>query len=149
VLWANSDFYIIDFEGEPASPLAQRRQKQSPLRDVAGMIRSFSYAAYSGLFRFTADRPGDLERLAPWARVWEHWIAAAFLKDYRQATTGAEFIPEQPAVLERLLNAFLLEKALYELRYELDNRPAWVGIPLAGLLTMLDQPLQAAPIAVS
>src|SRR5207244_9372894 len=82
VLWAEGDFYILDFEGEPARPLAERRLKQSALKDVAGMIRSFSYAAYAGLFAHTASRPSEFERLEPWARVWQTWTTSAFLRAY-------------------------------------------------------------------
>jgi maltose alpha-D-glucosyltransferase/alpha-amylase len=137
VLWADNDFVILDFEGEPARSVAARRAKQSPLKDVAGMLRSFNYAAYAGLFAFTRDRPDDLARLEPWAELWQQWTAAAFLYAYRAAAAGAPFVPTDPAQFILLLDIFMLNKAFYELLYELNNRPEWVRIPLRGILSLL------------
>jgi maltose alpha-D-glucosyltransferase/alpha-amylase len=135
------DFVLLDFEGEPARPLADRRQKQSPLKDVAGMIRSFSYAASSALERHIganaepADRAGS-GGLAVWARCWYAAASAAFLRDYREAmAAGPAILPPGPEC-QPLFSAYVLEKALYELVYELNNRPAWVRIPLAGILNL-------------
>jgi maltose alpha-D-glucosyltransferase/alpha-amylase len=136
VLRTGSDFVIIDFEGEPALSLAERRAKHSPLRDVAGMLRSFSYAAHVALMSHVARRPGDLERLTPWAQMWERSVCAVFLHGYLQTVAGSGLIPEERDALEGLLEGFLLNKVLYELRYELDNRPTWVRAPLAGLLAL-------------
>jgi maltose alpha-D-glucosyltransferase/alpha-amylase len=136
VLVTEGDVVIIDFEGEPARPLAERRRKWSPLRDVAGMLRSFSYAALTGLAAATQTRPEDVERLTPWADLWETWIGALFLRAYLTGTHGAAFIPADTGDLDALLNAFMLDKALYELGYELNNRPDWVHIPLTGLLRL-------------
>jgi maltose alpha-D-glucosyltransferase/alpha-amylase len=133
VLWAENDFVILDFEGEPARPLAERREKQLPLKDVAGMLRSYSYAAYAALFAQTLDRPADFDRLEPWARLWETWNSAVFLQSYLTAAGEAPFVPKSRAVLESLLGAFLLDKALYELRYELNSRPGWLDVPLWGI----------------
>jgi maltose alpha-D-glucosyltransferase/alpha-amylase len=138
VLWVEGDFYILDFEGEPARPIEQRREKQSPLKDVAGMLRSFSYAAYAGLFGHAASRPEQFERLEPWARIWQTWTSAAFLRGYFLTAGGALFIPPDPAQRDRLLQLFVLDKALYELNYELNNRPDWVRIPLWGILATLN-----------
>jgi maltose alpha-D-glucosyltransferase/alpha-amylase len=137
VLWAEGDFYILDFEGEPARPLAQRRLKQSPLKDVAGMMRSFGYAAYAGLFAHTASRPAAFDALAPWAELWETWTTAAFLRGYFSTAGGALFIPQAAAQRDELLRFFVLDKTLYELNYELNNRPDWLRIPLAGILRLL------------
>ncbi len=137
VLRRDGDFVIIDFEGEPAHSIAQRRAKQSPLKDVAGMLRSFSYAAYAGLFAFTQRRPGDFEALSPWAELWQTWTAAAFLKAYRSAAGAAPFLPRDPAAFSILLRFFLLDKALYELIYELNNRPDWMPIPMQGIMALL------------
>jgi maltose alpha-D-glucosyltransferase/alpha-amylase len=134
VLWAEQDFYIIDFEGEPARPMAERRVKQSPLKDVAGMVRSFGYAAYAGLFGATASRRFEFERMEPWARIWETWITGAFLRGYFAAAGNSLFIPALPSQRDALLKLFVLDKALYELNYELNNRPDWVRIPLYGIL---------------
>ncbi len=137
VLWAEGDYIVLDFEGEPARPVEQRRRKQSPLKDVAGMIRSFSYAAYAGLFGHIASRPTELERLEPWARVWQTWTTAAFLRGYFASADGAPFIPAEPSQRDTLLELFVIDKALYELNYELNNRPDWVRIPLQGIVDLL------------
>lgn len=136
VMLTENDFVIIDFEGEPARPLSERRLKHSPLRDVAGMLRSFSYAAAVALGRCTAERPMDHQRLQPYAEEWEAAAAAAFLSGYREGVGDCACWPAEAAQARQLITLFMLEKALYELRYELDHRPDWVGIPLAGLLAM-------------
>ena len=133
VLRVKTDFVILDFEGEPARPLPVRRSKQCPLKDVAGMLRSFSYAAYAGLMNYTARHPEDLTRLEPWAQLWERSAAAEFLRAYREAAQGPDFLPPGKADFRKLLNVFLLDKALYEVFYELNSRPAWVRIPLMGI----------------
>ena len=138
VLWVENDFVILDFEGEPARPLAERRAKQSPLKDVAGMLRSFSYAVYTALFTFTQHRPEDFLRLEPWAKLWQMWVSASFLQAYRDTTSGASFVPADTRPFAALVELFLLDKALYELLYELDNRPDWVGLPLRGILSLLE-----------
>jgi maltose alpha-D-glucosyltransferase/alpha-amylase len=140
VLRSRSDYVILDFEGEPARSLSERRHKQSPLKDVAGMLRSFSYAAYAGLFAFTQRRPpnneADARNLEAWARLWQNTVSTEFLSAYRQFIgTNPQLLPKPP-LAHILLNAYLLEKALYELLYELNNRPAWVRIPLAGILAL-------------
>jgi maltose alpha-D-glucosyltransferase/alpha-amylase len=137
VLRVPDGYMILDFEGEPIRPLSQRRAKQSPLKDVAGMIRSFSYAAYAGLFAFTKDQPEAYERLEPWALIWQTWAAASFLGAYRAAAGDAPFLPADPLRFESLLQLFLLDKVFYELHYELNNRPDWVGIPLQGVMALL------------
>lgn len=136
VLQVKTNYVILDFEGEPARPLADRRAKQSPLKDVAGMLRSLSYVAYAALMSFTSRRPEDLQTLEPWARVWERSTGAEFLRAYRKAAGGAPFLPRAPTTFRQLLTAFLLDKALYELSYELNNRPTWVRIPLIGILSL-------------
>jgi maltose alpha-D-glucosyltransferase/alpha-amylase len=137
VLVSEGDVVILDFEGEPARPLVERRAKTSPMRDVAGMLRSFSYAAATGLSAATAHRPEDRDRLAPWSDLWERWVSAVFLRAYLQATRGDAFMPPSPEALGALLDAYLLDKALYELGYELNNRPDWVRVPLDALARRL------------
>jgi maltose alpha-D-glucosyltransferase / alpha-amylase len=136
VLRTEEDFIILDFEGEPARSLADRRLKQPPLKDVAGMLRSFSYAAYAALFTFTLNAPDDMALLTPWADAWQRWISQAFLTAYR-TTAGPELVVGDRAEFNRLLGAFVLDKALYELAYELNNRPDWIRIPLVGILGAL------------
>src|SRR6266536_2261920 len=128
VLWTGSDFVIIDFEGEPARPLAARRAKSSPLRDVAGMIRSFHYAAHQAL----AARAGSASA-ERWAAGWYRWASGAFLRAYLQWARPANVLPADRTELRLLLDLHLTEKACYELAYELNNRPDWVGLPLQGL----------------
>lgn len=139
ILFTGSDFVIIDFEGEPARPLEERRKKRSPLQDVAGMLRSFHYAAYAPLLH-QATGPGLDERvraLAPWAYYWQRWVSAAFLKTYLEVSRGSQFIPQSREELALLLDTYLLDKAVYELGYELNNRPSWVRIPLEGISQLL------------
>jgi maltose alpha-D-glucosyltransferase/alpha-amylase len=136
VLRVKNDYVVLDFEGEPARSLAGRRAKHSPLKDVAGMLRSFSYAARTGLRAYAARRPHDPARLEAWARLWERSAAVAFLRAYLARAGGATFLPSDAVACEAMLEAYLLDKALYELMYELDNRPAWIGIPLRGILTL-------------
>ena len=137
VLRVRMDFVILDFEGEPARPLAVRRSKQCPLKDVAGMLRSFGYAAYAGLKNFAARHPEDLPRLDPWAQLWERSAAAEFLRAYYEAAQGAAFMPPGNVDFRKLLDIFLLDKALYEVLYELNSRPAWVRIPLMGITSLV------------
>jgi maltose alpha-D-glucosyltransferase/alpha-amylase len=139
VLVVKTDFVILDFEGEPARPLPYRRSKQCPLKDVAGMLRSFSYAAYTSLFNYTARHPEGAERLAPWAQLWERAAAAEFLRAYRETTRGADFLPSDGVDFRRLLDIFLMDKAFYEVVYELNSRPAWLRIPLMGIMTLLER----------
>ena len=136
VLRVKTDFVILDFEGEPARSLAYRRSKQCPLQDVAGMLRSFSYAAYGTLINYTARHPEDFARLEPWAQLWERFVAAEFLRAYRDTAQGAEFLPASSINFRKLLNVFLLDKALYEILYELNSRPGWVRIPMLGMMSL-------------
>ncbi|HEY3082152.1 MAG TPA: maltose alpha-D-glucosyltransferase [Chloroflexota bacterium] len=141
VLYNGHDFVILDFEGEPARPLGERRIKRSPLRDVAGMIRSFHYASralFTGQGPTASVRPEDVERLEPWARYWYGSVSAAFLRGYLAAAAAGRFLPSSREELTLLLDVFLLEKALYELGYELNNRPDWALLPLRGIRQLLE-----------
>jgi maltose alpha-D-glucosyltransferase/alpha-amylase len=136
LLRSRTDFLIVDFEGEPARDLAARRQKQSPLRDVAGMLRSFSYAARSGLDHHLQRHPENHATLESWSLAWENASGNAFLRGYRDAAANRHDLLPQPGQAQTMLLALLLEKAMYELLYELNNRPAWLSIPLNGLLAI-------------
>jgi len=127
-LWAGDDWVILDFEGEPARSLAERRRKRSPLRDVAGMLRSFAYAATVASVMRGADMPDG----------WEERAREQFLAGYFE-TIDPALLPSGQVAIERLLAVYELEKAVYELRYELDNRPEWVGIPVAGIQRLIEQ----------
>jgi maltose alpha-D-glucosyltransferase / alpha-amylase len=145
VLVVGNDFQIIDFEGEPARPLAERRRKHSPLRDVAGMLRSFDYAIRSALMDLGAGRADQLERLEPWVRLWEERTRRAFLDGYQEGVGDAASYPEDGEHARALIELFTLEKALYEIRYELDNRPDWVGIPIKSVLDLLEEDGEEGP----
>lgn len=141
VLYTGSDFVFIDFEGEPVHPIDERRLKRSPLRDVAGMLRSFQYAAHATLFNRANGAQGATEEGAPmrrWADCWSFWVSAAYLGGYLHRAAGAPFIPVAPADLAALLEVFVLEKLVYEIGYEMNNRPAWLSIPLSGLLRQVE-----------
>lgn len=137
VLFTGNDFIIIDFEGEPARTLNERKHKACPIKDVAGMIRSFHYAAYSAILKRESLRPEDVPALEPWADLWYCYVSGVFLRSYLDAAGNAVFIPGERDELETLLNAFLLQKAVYELGYELNNRPDWVIIPARGIRHIL------------
>ena len=132
-------FTILDFEGEPARALAERRAKQCVLKDVAGMLRSFAYAAQVALARRLEASPHDArlaERLRPWAEAWEDGMRTAFLDAYLGEIArpgGPTLVPTERERFDRALRAYELDKALYELGYELASRPAWVSVPLAAL----------------
>ncbi len=137
VLRVQTDFVILDFEGEPARSLEERRSKHSPLKDVAGILRSFHYAAWSALMKHASRRSVDENRLAPWARLWNQSMSNEFLAAYVETTAGSGLLPSNAETTRGLLELYLLEKAFYELIYELNSRPDWVKIPLMGLTSLL------------
>ena len=139
VLDTGSDFVILDFEGEPARPLAERRMKRSPLRDVAGMLRSFHYAAHSALPRPTSLRDREA------AEAWSRNVSRTFLEAWLARAKGASFIPANPAALKAMLEVHLIEKAIYEIGYELNHRPDWVFIPVLGVAQILDEGITSSP----
>jgi trehalose synthase-fused probable maltokinase len=136
VLWTGSDWIVIDFEGEPARPLPERRRKRSALRDVAGMLRSFAYAASASELGRGAAAPED----------WEERAREEFLGGYLPVVEPLGLLPAGRAQTARLLAVFELEKAVYELRYELDHRPDWVSIPVAGIVRLLESDELTAPV---
>lgn len=140
VLHTGNDFVIIDFEGEPSKPLSERRIKRSALRDVAGMLRSFHYAPHSVLLGQTQHaviRDADRDAVEVGARFWYRWVSCAFLRAYLAESGSAAHLPRTREEVQVLLDAHVLEKALYEIAYELNNRPDWVGIPIRGVLELL------------
>ena len=141
VLWTGKDFIIIDFEGEPALALSERRIKSSPLRDVAGMVRSFHYAAWAGLHQHVQRGGMEAENLAkhePWARLWYQAVSSVYLRAYLEAMKESAILPRSDDELLAMLPAYLLNKAVYEIGYELNNRPSWLAIPLQGALQLLE-----------
>jgi maltose alpha-D-glucosyltransferase/alpha-amylase len=136
LLSTGKDFVILDFEGEPARPLSERKLKRSALRDVAGMMRSFQYAAYAALWQ-PSMRSEDVPFLERWADLWYWHMSATFLGSYLEAATGATFLPQKQGDLTPLLEAYLLDKAVYEVGYELNHRPDWVVIPVRGIKHIL------------
>ena len=137
VLRQGTDWILLDFEGEPLRTLAERQEKHSPMKDVAGMLRSFAYAAMNIIFSQPAATPAETALLSGRLLAWEEWVRTAFLHGYLQQAAGASFLPAKEKHLELLLDSFILDKAFYELEYELNNRPAWLRIPLEGILAFL------------
>lgn len=138
VLFTGRDFTIIDLEGEPARTLSERRLKFSAFRDVAGMIRSFHYAVSSRFLQRSDLREEDALRLEPWLEPWYTSVAGTFLNAYLRTVDGASFIPSDQADIRLLVNIFTVEKAIYEVGYEIDNRPDWLMIPLRGVRFVID-----------
>jgi maltose alpha-D-glucosyltransferase/alpha-amylase len=147
VLWTGRDFVIIDFEGEPMRPLGERRLKRSALMDVAGMLRSIQYASVAGLRELVhrgtitpeGGGGGQYKAFEGWARYWKCWVESAFLGAYLEHARPP-LVPEDPDHQRILLDAWLIQKAAYELAYELNNRPDWVRIPLEGIMELLGEP---------
>ncbi len=137
VLFTGKDFVIIDFEGEPARPLSERKLKRLALRDVAGMIRSFHYAVRVALKNHAATRPEDLPRLEPWADPWSAAMGGVFLAAYLETLGDNPLLPRSREEVCQVLDILLLDKALYELHYELNHRPDWADIPLHGILSIM------------
>lgn len=143
VLLTQNDWSIVDFEGEPSKAVAARRTKHSPLRDVAGMIRSLDYAAKTAAMRVMSAMTAPPEAVMAYALVWRDAAVNAFKKAYQDTAAGIPSVPQDPAEARRLLDLFVLEKALYELRYEAASRPSWVAIPLRGVKEILDSHFHA------
>jgi maltose alpha-D-glucosyltransferase/alpha-amylase len=139
VLFTGKDFVLLDFEGEPARSYSERRLKRSALRDVAGMLRSFHYAAHSSLYLDNQIRPEDVSKLIPFVEQWYHYMGGFFMRAYLETVGNSPIIPHQKGDLEILLQTFLLQKAIYELNYEVNNRPSWVMVPLRGIRAILDK----------
>src|SRR5467141_430639 len=136
VLYTGHDFVIIDFEGEPSRSLYERRQKRLALRDVAGMLRSFHYASETALISENIPAESTVRSQA-WSRLWVESVSATFMRGYLNTAGNASFVPQTPDDLDVQLTTMILEKALYELRYELNSRPDWVRIPLRGILEVV------------
>jgi maltose alpha-D-glucosyltransferase/alpha-amylase len=137
VLVVQQDFFIIDFEGEPRKSADERRRKHLPLKDVAGMLRSFDYAAWAALPRVIQDHPQRRDLLQRQALAWRDQVSAAFLDAYQVAMAGCRSHPADQNTSRQLLSLFMIEKIFYEVQYELASRPSWVGIPLLGAMTFL------------
>ncbi len=142
LLYTGKDFVVIDFEGEPSRSISDRRIKRSMLRDVAGMIRSFHYAACTALIGYGNEgkptpRTEDFDRLELWCQYWYWWVSLTFVRSYRETAGNAPFLPETRDEFKLLLEAFILSKAVFELGYELSHRPDWIPIPLHGILDLL------------
>jgi maltose alpha-D-glucosyltransferase/alpha-amylase len=139
VLFTGNDFLITDFEGEPERPISERRLKRSPLRDVAGMLRSFSYAVNSALIEREQSglEDGASIRAREWGRFWQAWVSESYLASYLEHSTKSGFLATDKDEIALLLDIYMLEKAVYEIGYELNNRPNWVVVPLEGILDLL------------
>jgi len=143
VLFTGKDFVLTDFEGEPARSLTDRRLKRSPIRDVAGMIRSFHYAAMSVILNNNNPKiKENTELVLGAARFWYKAVSALFLRSYLATVANSVILPSDRNSLSVLLDAFLLEKVIYELGYELNNRPEWISIPIKGIEDLLTIQIQ-------
>ena len=132
-----SEWFVIDFEGEPIRPLEDRRARKSVLRDVAGMLRSLNYAVRVALSGFATDDLRVRMNLERWAHAWEREARTLFLDASREAMQGSPLVPADPEVRMRVLRVFELEKAVYELGYEMNNRPDWLWVPVEGIRPIL------------
>ncbi|MCB9287823.1 MAG: maltose alpha-D-glucosyltransferase [Lewinellaceae bacterium] len=142
VLYNGRDFFIIDFEGEPMHSISERRLKRTPFKDVAGMIRSFHYAAYGQLVLNQNYRTEDMPMLETWANQWFHYVSQYFLSAYLETAEGQSFIPEDERAVQLLLRTYILEKAIYEVGYEMNARPEWLRIPIRGVLYAMEDYLE-------
>ena len=147
VLVQQADFVIVDFEGEPSRSIDERRAKSTPLRDVAGMLRSFDYAAAAVLRAGSEENPEIHAEVERQAAEWMSLARDAFLQAYEATIEGTASFPGDPEQARRLLDLLLLEKALYEISYEANNRPGWLDIPVGGVLALLNQRLPPHPDA--
>ncbi len=151
VLYTGKDFVFIDFEGEHERPIGERRIKRSPLFDIAALIRSLDYVTYAALFKqleLGTLREDALPQVEPWTAFWHRWVSAVYLKACLDALAKSELLPASKEQLSILLDAHLLEKAIYEIGYEINHRPAWTKIPLQGVLAMMGPPAEAKRAAV-
>lgn len=139
VLLGPQGWLIIDLEGEPARPLAYRRAKQSPLKDVAGMLRSFSYAAVATLFDWAEPDSPEWDRLQAWASTWEELARERYVNAYLGKAHEGHYLPADRAHVMALLDVFEIDKALYELNYERNHRPGWIRIPMRGIINVVDR----------
>ena len=140
VLYSGSDWIITNFEGDAYRSLSERRLKRSALRDVATMLRSFHYVSHAALF---GDVPGIVPsreaqpQLEKWARTWYQWVSTIFLETYLKVGAGSSFLPQNDEEINILLGAYMFERALTEIEYEMEHRPQWIRIPLHGILEQL------------
>jgi maltose alpha-D-glucosyltransferase / alpha-amylase len=142
VLMNDNDFYILDFEGEPDKPHHERRLKYPPLKDVAGMMRSFRYAAYSVIFTEYGNQPQLTDKLMAVVDVWYHYVSRYYLGEYIRTTSGSNILPAEDKI-NALLQVYSFKKAIYELGYEINNRPEWTVIPLQSLVKFVRHYLDA------
>lgn len=139
VLFNGKDYFIIDFEGEPLHSISERRLKKTPFKDVAGMMRSFHYAAYGQLALNQNYRKEDMSFLEEWALQWYHYVSQFFLTAYFDKTEGANFMPDSEDSKQALLRTYMLEKAIYEVGYEMNARPDWLRVPIRGVLYVMNE----------
>ena len=147
-LYTGKDFLMVDFEGEPAIPISERRLKRSPLQDIMGMVGSFHYAAHAALAKHverSTPVDGQAQPLFMWARFWARWVSAIFYQAYLQTAGATPLLPSNAADLQMMTEIFLLRKAIYDLGYELNHRPDWVKIPLQEIVELMNESNPALP----
>jgi maltose alpha-D-glucosyltransferase/alpha-amylase len=150
ILYTGKDFIFIDFEGESARPLGERRIKRSPLSDVAAMIRSFEYATYAALFKqldLGTLHEERLPQLEPWTGFWYRWVSSVYLNAYCEVIGKTDLLPRSKQDMKVLFDVHLLEKAVYEIGYELKNRPTWLKIPLRAIAKLVEPKMASTPSA--
>jgi maltose alpha-D-glucosyltransferase/alpha-amylase len=141
VLHTGKDFVVIDFEGQPGRSLSERRIKRPPFRDVAGLVRSFEFAAHGALLHQTEAsnlRAEEIRALEPWTTFWSRWVTASFLGGYLATVRDSGLLPDSKPGLAALLDAFVLDRALTEVGHELVNRPAWLSVPLQSIINLVE-----------
>jgi len=149
-LYTGKDFVFIDFEGESARPLGERRIKRSPLNDVAAMIRSFEFTTYAALFKqldLGTLHEERLPQLEPWTGFWYRWVSSVYLNSYLEVVGKTDLLPHSNEELKVLFDVHLLEKAVYEIRYELKHRPSWLKIPFRAIMKLLEPKVASSPSA--
>jgi maltose alpha-D-glucosyltransferase/alpha-amylase len=150
ILYTGKDFVFIDFEGESARPLGERRIKRSPLSDVAAMIRSFEFTTYAALFKqldLGTLHEERLPQLEPWTGFWYRWVSSVYLNAYLEVVGKTDLLPKSMEELKVLFDVHLLEKAVYEIRYELKHRPSWLKIPFRAIVKLLEPKVASNPSA--
>ncbi len=139
ILWTGREYIMNSFEGDPSKSFSERRIRRSAMRDLAAMIRSLHYAAYSNILSPEYDQQRKEGNLEEWAETWHYYVSRLYIKGYLDIAGNKDYVPKKQEDFKILMNTFLLEKALQELNYEIENRPEWIIIPIRGIKAILQQ----------